>query len=73
VPRPGGNPKIKDYAFKTDRNESLTAHLSMRVTPSMLEEIKTKDNWTEFVRSAIAKALKEEKQQKLPKDDLQSA
>lgn len=54
-----GNPKIKEYGFKTDRPESLTAKLSMRVAPSMLEELKKKDNWQELVRDAIAKALEE--------------
>lgn len=55
---PKGNPNIKEYGFKTDREESLTAKLSMRVTPSMLSELKKKDNWQEFVRQAIAEKLK---------------
>ncbi|MDJ0531308.1 MAG: hypothetical protein QNJ70_02220 [Xenococcaceae cyanobacterium MO_207.B15] len=54
---PKGNPNIKEYGFKTDREESLTAKLSMRVTPSMLSELKKKDNWQEFVRQAIAEKL----------------
>ena len=57
--RPGGNPELKNYGFKTDRSESLTAKLSMRVAPSMLAELKKKDNWQELVREAIAKALEE--------------
>ncbi len=72
VPRPGGNPKIKDHGFKTERSESLTAHLSMRVTPSMLKEIRTQDNWTEFVRNAIAKALAEAEAKQV-EQDLKSA
>ena len=56
--RPGGNPNIKEYGFKTDRPESLTAKLSMRVAPSMLAELKKKDNWQELVREAIAEKLK---------------
>ena len=56
---PKGNPNIKKYGFKTDRSESLTAKLSMRVAPSMLSELKKKDNWQELVRDAIAKALEE--------------
>ena len=55
--RPGGNPDIKNYGFKTDRPESLTAKLSMRVAPSMLAELKKKDNWQELVREAIAEKL----------------
>lgn len=54
---PKGNPKIKEYGFKTDREESLTAKLSMRVPPSMLDELKKKDNWQELVRQAIAEKL----------------
>ncbi len=52
-----GNPKIKDYGFKTDRVESLTAKLSVRVAPSMLDELKKQDNWQELVRQAIAEKL----------------
>ena len=55
--RPGGNPDLKNYGFKTDRPESLTAKLSMRVAPSMLAELKKKDNWQELVREAIAEKL----------------
>jgi L-lysine 2,3-aminomutase len=54
---PKGNPNIKEYGFKTDREESLTAKLSMRVTPSMLNELRKKDNWQELVRQAIAEKL----------------
>ena len=53
-----GNPNIKQHGFKTDREESLTAKLSMRVAPSMLDELKKKDNWQELVRQAIAEKLK---------------
>ena len=54
---PRGNPKIKEYGFKTDREESLTAKLSVRITPSMLKELRKKDNWQELVRQAIAEKL----------------
>jgi hypothetical protein len=54
---PKGNPNIKEYGFKTGREESLTAKLSMRVAPSMLDELKKKDNWQELVRNAIAEKL----------------
>ena len=60
VPNPKGNPNIKEYGFKTDRKESLTAKLSMRVTPSMLNKLKEQENWQELVREAIAKALEED-------------
>ena len=54
---PKGNPDIKRYGFTTEREESLTAKLSMRVAPSMLDELKKKDNWQEIVRQAIAEKL----------------
>ena len=54
---PKGNPNIKEYGFTTERAESLTAKLSMRVAPSMLDELKKKDNWQELVRQAIAEKL----------------
>ena len=54
---PKGNPNIKQYGFTTDREESLTAKLSVRVAPSMLDELKKKDNWQELVRQAIAEKL----------------
>ena len=56
--RPGGNPELKKYQFITDRDEPLTAKLSMRVAPSMLEELKKRENWQELVRQAIAAELK---------------
>lgn len=63
------NPSPKTR-FKTDREESLTAKLSVRIAPSMLDELKSQENWQELVREAIAKALKEKKREQ---DDLQSA
>jgi hypothetical protein len=56
---PKGNPNIKQYGFKTDREESLTAKLSMRVAPSMLDELKKQKNWQELVRTAIAEKLQQ--------------
>jgi L-lysine 2,3-aminomutase len=56
------NPKIdqiKAYTFKTQRQESCTAQLNLRVPPSLLSEIKSRDNWQEFVRQAIAEKLQQ--------------
>jgi hypothetical protein len=55
--RPGGNPEITKYSFQTDREEALTAKLSMRISPSLLEELKEHENWQELVREAIAEKL----------------
>ena len=53
------NPSPKTR-FKTDRPEPLTAKLSMRVTDSMLTEIKQKENWQEFVRQTLLEKLEAE-------------
>ena len=64
MPRPGGNPEFgTKYGFKTDREEALTELLAVRVSASMKSELKNRDNWQEFVRKAIAKALSEKKEQ----------
>lgn len=57
--RPGGNPNIKEYGFKTDRPEPLIEKLQVRVSASMKEKVKSRENWQEFVRDAIEKALEE--------------
>ncbi|MDJ0717025.1 MAG: hypothetical protein QNJ54_22880 [Prochloraceae cyanobacterium] len=62
--RPGGNPDIRKYAFKTDRKESLTKQMNVRVAPSMLEKLQAQENWHEFVRQAIEKALAEVEEEK---------
>lgn len=55
--RPGGNPDIKKYGFKTDRDEPLRELLQIRVATSMKQQLKQQDNWQEFVRQAIAEKL----------------
>jgi hypothetical protein len=57
--RPGGNPDIKNYGFKTERPEPLREKLQLRVSASMKEQLKSRENWQELVRDAIAKALEE--------------
>ncbi|MBW4566654.1 hypothetical protein PI95_033210 [Hassallia byssoidea VB512170] len=57
--RKGGNPKIKDYGFTSDRDEPLTGRLAIRVTQSMLARVKALDNYPEFCRQVLAKALDE--------------
>ncbi len=55
--RPGGNPDIKKYGFKTDRDEPLRERLQLRVPTSMKQQLLSQDNWQEFVRQAIAEKL----------------
>lgn len=57
--RPGGNPDLKNHGFTTDRPEPLRENLQLRVSASMKEKIRSRENWQEFVRDAIAKALEE--------------
>lgn len=49
--------------FQTDRDEPLTAKLSVRIAPSMLDELKSQENWQELVRAAIAEKLAQKKNQ----------
>lgn len=55
--RPGGNPDIKKYGFKTDRIEPLREKLQLRVSASMKQQLTSRENWQEFVRQAIAEKL----------------
>ena len=53
---PNYNPPVKNY-FKTDRAESCTASLSLRITPSLKADLKKIDNWQEFVRQTLEEAV----------------
>jgi hypothetical protein len=50
------NPPVKNF-FKTDRQESCTAKLSVRVPPSLLGDLKSLENWQEFVRLTLKQAI----------------
>ena len=43
--------------FKTNRSEPLNSKVTVRVTDSMLEQLKQQDNYREFIRQAIAEKL----------------
>ena len=55
--RPGGNPDIKKYGFKTDRAEPLRERVQIRIPTSMKKKLQEQENWQEFVRQAIAEKL----------------
>ncbi len=58
--RPGGNPDLEQYQFKKkyDRwDEPCSAKMTLRLPPSMYEELKKRPNWQERVREAIAREL----------------
>ncbi|WP_315791511.1 hypothetical protein [Fischerella sp. JS2] len=59
--RKGGNPNIKNHGFEPAGEEPLTKTLSIRVSESTYQEVKSKDNPGEFCRQAIQKALDEDK------------
>ncbi|MHC5767024.1 MAG: hypothetical protein ACYTXI_15675 [Nostoc sp.] len=61
MPNPKGTPENLN-PIESNREEKLIANLSFRVTQSMKEEVKAKDDPPEFCRRAIQKALDEEKE-----------
>ncbi|MGK7915267.1 MAG: hypothetical protein AB4038_06915 [Prochloraceae cyanobacterium] len=61
---PKGNPNIVKYGFKTDRTEPLRERVQIRIPTSMKEKLQEQENWQEFVRQAIAKALQEKEELK---------
>ncbi|MEH2026784.1 hypothetical protein [Nostoc sp.] len=56
-----GNPDIKNYGFKTGREEPLTEKMNLRMTKSMKEEVQQQDNPPEFCREAIQERLNRNK------------
>ena len=54
---PNLNPSPKTR-FKSDRSEPLTSKVTVRLTDSMLEELKAQENYREFIREAIAEKLR---------------
>ena len=61
--RPGGNPDLKNYQFTTDKEESCTAKLTLRLAPSDYQKLKSLENWQEKTRKAIAKLIELEQTQ----------
>ncbi|MEM7579096.1 MAG: hypothetical protein AAF316_04455 [Cyanobacteria bacterium P01_A01_bin.80] len=59
--RPGGNPDLKKYQFKAKGDEPLNQKLTLRLTGSMMEFLKSlgKD-YPNFVREAIAEKIERE-------------
>jgi hypothetical protein len=58
MPNPKGNPENLK-SFSTDRDKPLTGRLAFRVTEEVEAKVKSLDNYPEFCRQAIAKALSE--------------
>ncbi len=60
MPRPGGNPDLKDHQFTTERPEPLSEKLTIRVTSSMFATLMQMEDNREFIRQAIAEKLERE-------------
>ena len=58
MPRPGGNPDLRQHEFKAAGEESNNCRLSFWVPRSMKDKLDSLPNRPEFVRAAIAEALK---------------
>ena len=61
MPRPGGNPDIVKYGFKQqyDWDEPCSAKMTLRMPPTLYQELKTVPGWQEKVRQAIASIVAE--------------
>ena len=74
--RPGGNPDITDYSFKSNREYPLTKRVSVRVDEPTKEKLKAGKlpGWSKIAREAIEKALAEvEAEEKKIETDVKSA
>ncbi|MEH2250767.1 hypothetical protein [Nostoc sp.] len=61
MPNPKGNPQNLQ-PIKSNREESLTERINLRITKTMKEELSTKDDPPEFCRRAIQEALDKNKE-----------
>ncbi len=59
--RPGGNPDITKYGFKTDREYPLSERITLRLDKPTREAIRAGKlpNWSEVCRKALDEALAE--------------
>jgi hypothetical protein len=55
--RPGGNPDLVKYQFKTDRKEPCNALLTVKVPASQLEALKLLPNWQEKIRESLSEIV----------------
>ena len=55
------DPRLKNLKpFTTDRKESCTVQMNVKMPPSLIAKIKEKDNWQEFVRQTLLEKLEAE-------------
>jgi len=58
--RPGGNPELTIYQFRSDRSEALTERISIRISPSMAKFLREMKDYPEYVRQAILEKIERE-------------
>ncbi len=54
------NPETKhleSFAFKPKGRETLSVQMNVRISPSLDAKLRQKENWQEFVRKTLEKAL----------------
>ena len=56
--RSPGNPEVEKYHFKTNKPESCTSQISVRIPPSLKAQLKNLDNWQEKVRQFLEEEVK---------------
>ena len=70
MPNPKGNPQIKEYGFKSDREHPLTKRISVRVDEPTKKKLKAGKlpGWSRIAREAVEKALAEIEEKETEKD-----
>jgi hypothetical protein len=56
MPNPNPSPTTR---FQTNRSEALSSKVTIRLTDSMLQQLKMQDDYREFIRTAIAEKLQQ--------------
>jgi flagellar biosynthesis chaperone FliJ len=54
MPNPNPSPKTR---YTSNRSEPLNSKVTVRLTDSMYEKLKTQEDYREFIRQAIAEKL----------------
>jgi hypothetical protein len=55
--RPGGNPDLEKYQFKSPVPESRTAGIYLRITPTDKERLKNVKDWQEKLRQKVKEII----------------
>ncbi|MDB9372379.1 hypothetical protein [Nodularia sphaerocarpa] len=59
--RAGGNPELQKHQYKAKGDEPLIKNLQIKITPSMMEYLKSMGKgYHEFVRQAISEKIERE-------------